>query len=568
MLSRLQIDNYALIRRLDTEFGSGLNIITGETGAGKSILIGAIGLLLGDRADTSVLLEKEKLCKVEGWFEPIQNELRTYLESLEIWLEPGEALRLKREISPAGKSRALINETVVNLAVLKEVGNTLAEIHGQQDTRLLNEPQAQLQLFDLFASTQEERTQYEIAFQEWTILLDQLHSLKHDQAEWLRSQEYIRFQFEELYEAQLKPAEDEKLDQELKKLESSEQIRETLSTAFTDLYDRDLSVYNQLAGIQKQLAKFESLDTKIGEENIRIHQALELIREVALSLQDLESESEANPEKLSQMQERQNLYQKLKLKYQVRTASELIQLRDELETKVLAGDSATEAIKQTEQKLAKQQELLIQKGILLDKKRSKQVKPFQQKISTLLAAVGMEGAQCIPDLSWNIRKEGQFLVEGNTIEPLRSGLNAFRLLVQTNPGTPAGPLNSIASGGELSRIMLAIKTSIATQTGTPVLIFDEIDTGISGETALKVGRVMKELAQDTQVFSITHLPQIAAKGDQHYLLFKGSNKGYTASDIRKLPLDERIQAIAEMIGGAQPGKAALDHAKELIGKGE
>ena len=568
MLSRLQIDNYALIRRLDTEFGSGLNIITGETGAGKSILIGAIGLLLGDRADTSVLLEKEKLCKVEGWFEPIQNELRTYLESLEIWLEPGEALRLKREISPAGKSRALINETVVALAVLKEVGNTLAEIHGQQDTRLLNEPQAQLQLFDLFARTQEERTQYEIAFQEWTILLDQLHSLKHEQAEWLRSQEYIRFQFEELYEAQLKTEEDEKLDQELKKLESSEQIRETLSTAFTDLYDRDLSVYNQLAGIQKQLAKFESLDTKIGEENIRIHQALELIREVALSLQDLESESEANPEKLSQMQERQNLYQKLKLKYQVRTASELIQLRDELETKVLAGDSATEAIKQTEQKLAKQQELLIQKGILLDKKRSKQVKPFQQKISTLLAAVGMEGAQCIPDLSWNIRKEGQFLVEGNTIEPLRSGLNAFRLLVQTNPGTPAGPLNSIASGGELSRIMLAIKTSIATQTGTPVLIFDEIDTGISGETALKVGRVMKELAQDTQVFSITHLPQIAAKGDQHYLLFKGSNKGYTASDIRKLPLDERIKAIAEMIGGAQPGKAALDHAKELIGKGE
>jgi DNA repair protein RecN (Recombination protein N) len=568
MLSRLQIDNYALIRRLDTEFGSGLNIITGETGAGKSILIGAIGLLLGDRADTSVLLEKEKLCKVEGWFEPIPNELRAYLESLEIWLEPGEALRLKREISPAGKSRALINETVVTLAVLKEVGNTLAEIHGQQDTRLLNEPQAQLQLFDLFASTQEERTQYEIAFQEWTNLRDQLHSLKQEQAEWLRSQEYIRFQFEELYQAQLKPEEDEKLDQELKKLESSEQIRETLSSAFSDLYDRDLSVYNQLAGIQKQLAKFESLDTKIGEENIRIHQALELIREVALSLQDLESESEANPEKLSQMQERQNLYQKLKLKYQVRTASELIQLRDELETKVLAGDSATEAILKTEQKLAKQQESLIQKGILLDKKRSKQVKPFQQKISTLLAAVGMEGAQCIPDLSWNIRKDGQFVVEGNSIEPLRSGLNAFRLLVQTNPGTPAGPLNSIASGGELSRIMLAIKTSIATQTGTPVLIFDEIDTGISGETALKVGRVMKELAQDTQVFSITHLPQIAAKGDQHYLLFKGSNKGYTASDIRKLPLEERIQAIAEMIGGAQPGKAALDHARELIGKGE
>lgn len=564
MLTRLKIDNYALIRQLDSEFGAGLNIITGETGAGKSILIGAIGLLLGDRADTSVLLEKEKLCKVEGWFEPIPDELRHSLEALEIWLEPGEPLRLKREISPAGKSRALINETVVTLAVLKEIGNTLAEIHGQQDTRLLNDPQAQLQLFDLFAGTQAERTQYENAWQEWSHLREQLQFLKQEQSEWLRSQEYIRFQFEELEDAQLKSAEDETLDQELKKLESAEQIRETLSTAFNDLYDRDLSVYNQLAGIHKQLAKFESLDTKLSEENARITQALELIREVALSLQDLEAEAEANPEKLSQMQERQNLYQKLKLKYQVRTSSELIELRDELETKVLAGDSAAETIKQTEQKLAKQQEQLIQLGTALDKKRSKQVKPFQTKISNLLSAVGMEGASCIPELAWNIRKEGLFSIEGNLVEPLRSGLNSFRLMVQTNPGTPAGPLNSIASGGELSRIMLAIKTSIAQKTGTPVLIFDEIDTGISGETAIKVGRVMQELAQDTQLFSITHLPQIAAKGNHHYLLFKGSNKGYTASDIRKLNSEDRIQAIAQMIGGANPGKAAVDNARELM----
>lgn len=564
MLTRLKIDNYALIRQLDSEFGAGLNIITGETGAGKSILIGAIGLLLGDRADTSVLLEKEKLCKVEGWFEPIPDELRHSLEALEIWLEPGEPLRLKREISPAGKSRALINETVVTLAVLKEIGNTLAEIHGQQDTRLLNDPQAQLQLFDLFAGTQAERTQYENAWQEWSHLREQLQFLKQEQSEWLRSQEYIRFQFEELEDAQLKSAEDETLDQELKKLESAEQIRETLSTAFNDLYDRDLSVYNQLAGIHKQLAKFESLDTKLSEENARITQALELIREVALSLQDLEAEAEANPEKLSQMQERQNLYQKLKLKYQVRTSSELIELRDELETKVLAGDSAAETIKQTEQKLAKQQEQLIQLGTALDKKRSKQVKPFQTKISNLLSAVGMEGASCIPELAWNIRKEGLFSIEGNLVEPLRSGLNSFRLMVQTNPGTPAGPLNSIASGGELSRIMLAIKTSIAQKTGTPVLIFDEIDTGISGETAIKVGRVMQELAQDTQLFSITHLPQIAAKGNHHYLLFKGSNKGYTASDIRKLNTEDRIQAIAQMIGGANPGKAAVDNARELM----
>lgn len=564
MLTRLKIDNYALIRQLESEFGAGLNIITGETGAGKSILIGAIGLLLGDRADTSVLLEKEKLCKVEGWFEPIPLDLQQSLEALEIWLEPGEALRLKREISPAGKSRALINETVVTLAVLKEIGNTLAEIHGQQDTRLLNDPQAQLQLFDLLAGTQVERTLYENAWQEWSNLREQLHALKQEQSEWLRSQEYIRFQFEELDEAQLKSAEDDALDQELKKLESAEQIRETLSSAFNELYDRDLSVYNQLAGIHKQLAKFESLDSKLNEENARITQALELIREVALSLQDLEAEADANPEKLSQMQERQNLYQKLKLKYQVRTSNELIELRDELGNKVLAGDSAAETIRQTEQKLAKQQEQLIQLGITLHKKRSKQIKPFQSKISTLLSAVGMEGANCIPDLAWNIRKEGMFPIEGNAVEPLRSGLNSFRLMVQTNPGTPAGPLNSIASGGELSRIMLAIKTSIAQKTGTPVLIFDEIDTGISGETALKVGRVMKELAQDTQVFSITHLPQIAAKGDQHYLLFKGSNKGYTASDIRKLNTEERIHAIAQMIGGANPGKAAVDNARELL----
>lgn len=564
MLTRLKIDNYALIRQLDTEFGSGLNIITGETGAGKSILIGAIGLLLGDRADTSVLLDKQVLCRVEGWFSPIPSGLSTLLEACDIWLESGEALRLRREITPSGKSRALINDTVVTLAQLKEAGQQLAEIHGQQDTRILNEPQAQLQLFDDFAEAREERKKYEQAWANWTEAQDYLLRLKQEQAEWSRNQEFIRFQFEELDNASLQPGEDLQLDQDLKKLESAEQIRETLSNAFIELYEQDGSIYNRLASIHKQLAKFEALDPEIAEENARLMQALDIIRESGLSLQALEENTDADPASLSNMQERQNLYQRLKLKFQVQTAEALLLIREDLGHKVMAGDSREAEIRKLEESLENLKAQVLKTGILLDKKRQKSLKAFQEKIQLLLSQVGMEGASCIPELNWNKRADAALMHEDHRIDPLKSGLNTFRLLARTNPGTPTGPMNQIASGGELSRIMLAIKTAIASITGTPVLIFDEIDTGISGETALKVGNVMLQLSETTQIFSITHLPQIAAKGQHHYLLFKERDKGLTASDIRKLNHTERIQAIANMIGGENPGKAALDHAADLL----
>lgn len=566
MLTRLKIDNYALIRHLDTPFGAGLNIITGETGAGKSILIGAIGLLLGDRADTAVLLDKNQICRVEGWFHPVPGAVAELLENWDIWPEPGEPLRLKREIAPSGKTRALINETVVTLAQLREAGQWLAEIHGQQDTRILNEPQEQLRLFDEFAGLGEDRKKYEQAWQDRMQARDSLNRMRAEQAEWNRSQDFIRFQFEELEAAALLPGEDETLDQELRKKEAAEQIRETLSQAFAELYDQDASVYNRLAFIQKQVARYENLDAQLREENARLIQALESIREAALNLQAVEESTDSDPETLSKMQERQNLYQRLKLKYQVSTADALILLRDDLGEKVLTGDTRAGEIAALEQNLARLDERLLQAGVQLDKKRKKHLKPFAEKIGSLLARVGMEQAECIPELQWNIRPDGSLTLEGQTLEPLHSGLNTFRLLARTNPGTPAGPMNQIASGGELSRIMLAIKTAIASVAGTPVLIFDEIDTGISGETALKVGQVMVELAGGAQIFSITHLPQIAAKGHQHYLLYKQSEKGLTASDIRALTAEERIEAIARMIGGENPGKAALDHARDLLKK--
>lgn len=564
MLTRLKIENFALIRQLDTEFGNGLNIITGETGAGKSILIGAIGLLLGERADSSVLLDTSKKCLVEGWFYPLPEELNPLLEQNEIWLEPGEALRLKREIAPAGKSRALINETVVSLSVLKEVGNALAEIHGQQDTRLLNDLQAQLNLFDAYAESAAPKKEYENVYRRWKETSAQLETLKQVQAEWMRNQDFVRFQYEELSVAQIYPGEDIALDQDLKRLESAEQIRENLSSAFSELYEQDASVYNRMAAVRKMLNKFESIDPRILEEGQRLTQALDLLREASLNLQDMEESFDSDPRKLNTLQERQSLFQRLKLKFNLNSAEDLIQLRDQLEIQVQAGDSGSVSIREKEKELQQLETELVKTGLSLEKKRKQQIKPFSTRIQELLKQVGMEGAECFPELERNIKPEGVLSCEGQNIEPLKSGLNTFRLMVRTNPGTPAGPLNSIASGGELSRIMLAIKTAIARKAGTPVMIFDEIDTGISGETALKVGRVMQELARDVQILTITHLPQIAGKGNRQYLLFKTTKDNITTSDIRVLDESGRIETLARMIGGDEPGQAAFESAKEML----
>jgi len=564
MLQGLKIENFALIRSLKTEFGSGLNIITGETGAGKSILLGALGLLLGDRADSSVMLDKERKCIAEGHFYPVPEAVKHLLEGTEVWTEAGEALRIRREIAPGGKSRALINETVVTLSLLKEVGYALCEIHGQQDTRLINDAQIQLEFLDTYAGTGPELQTWSEVFSKWKSDVQKLRTLQETQSEWLRQQEYVQFQYSELSAAQVQAGEDERIDQELMRLESAEQIQETLMQSLNGLYEQDGSVYNQIAALRKGLSRYGNIDARLEAEAMRLDQANELIREVFHQLQSIQEDGGSDGARLQTLQERQNMYQKLKLKYQVRTSAELLEVQSELETQIQAGDQCAEGIQKLQKEIRESEVQLEKIGKKLDDKRRKQVDAFCKGIQQILQQVGMEQAECFGALEIPESEVGVLEIQGKKVQPLRKGLNTFQLLIRTNKGTPAGPLQSIASGGELSRIMLAIKSILAQKAGTPVMIFDEIDTGISGETAMKVGRVMRQLGGHTQVLSITHLPQIAAMGHSHYVLFKITEGDTTSSDIRKVEGDERLQVLAHMIGGEQAGKAALESAREFI----
>lgn len=567
MLQGLKIENFALIRSLKTEFGTGLNIITGETGAGKSILLGALGLLLGDRADSSVMLDKDRKCIAEGHFYPVPEEVRHLLEGTEVWTEPGEALRIRREIAPGGKSRALINETVVTLSLLKEVGYALCEIHGQQDTRLINDTQVQLGFLDTYAGSGAELQAWSEVYTAWKSSVQALRTLQETQTEWLRQQEYIQFQYSELSSAQIQAGEDEKIDQELMRLESAEQIQETLLQSLNGLYEQDGSVYNQLAALRKGLGRYGNIDPRLEAEAQRLDQANELIREVFHQLQSIQEDGGSDGARMQALQERQNMYQKLKLKYQVRTSAELLEVQSKLEAQIAEGDQCAEGIQKLLKEISASEAKLEKLGLKLDEKRRNQVEAFCKGIQEILQQVGMEQAECFGALEIPAATEGVFAIQGKKVQPLRNGLNTFQILIRTNKGTPAGPLQSIASGGELSRVMLAIKSILAQKAGTPVMIFDEIDTGISGETAMKVGRVMRQLGGHTQVLSITHLPQIAAMGHRHYVLFKTTDKDTTSSDIRTVEGDERLQVLAHMIGGAQAGKAAIESAKEFIRMG-
>ena len=568
MLLRLRIENFALIRELDQSFGEGLQLITGETGAGKSILIGAIGLLLGDRADSSAQLDKSRKTVIEGFFSSVSEDIFRQLQDLDIWVEKGEPVRLKREIGAGGKSRALIQDTVIPVSLLKEIGQSLVEIHGQQDTSLLRDPKEQLNLLDAWSNVQSLKDQYTNTFSAYQHISNRYLALSEAFTEWKQKQALTLFQWEELSAAHLVTGEEVGLEQELKRLESSSQIEAAVGEAFTEMYDADHSIYTRLATLNKSLVKYAPLEPTLGELVQKIQSSLALIKESALQLEALSQQPGLDPERLATLQEKQNLYQKLKLKYHCNSADALVQLRDDLQLQVNSGtalETELHTLATEKQKIVNQ---LVAAGLALRNARVQNLPGLTAGVKTILGQVGMPGAELIPTLI-PISLGGEELeFEGERYKFQVSGFDQLQLKIQTNPGTPPALLGQIASGGELSRIMLAIRAVIAGRAGTPTLIFDEIDTGISGETAMKVGKVMRELSQKTQVFTITHLPQIAAYADAHYGLFKGVEGNTTVSGIRKLSSAEQQETLAKMIGGDQPGSAALKTAKELLNKGK
>jgi len=549
MLQKLSIRNYALIDSLDIEFDKGLNIITGETGAGKSIILGALSLILGQRAESKYFFNQGKKCIIEGVFLLSDEKLKSIFETNDI--DFFEENILRREISIDGKSRSFINDTPVNLSTLKLIGEKLIDIHSQHATQEINDASFQLLIIDALADHEQLLSSYRSGFKKLTqdqSLVKEL-ILKADEAR--SKQDYEQFLFNELEQAGLREGEQEELEQELERLTHAESIKRNLLATIALLSENEISASSLLKEASLQLQSIEKFDPSINILHERLRSSLIELKDIADETSIIEGKTLHSAERLAVIQQRLDLLYTLQQKHRVADLDALLIVQQTLEenlNQLVSSDEQIEALKKEIDQLKTE---LTKQAQKLSTNRKAAIKLVETATAKTLQQVGMPNAKLI--------------FNQQVIEDLnKDGQDELELLFSANAGQPAAPVNKVASGGELSRLMLAIKSLLAKHTSLPTLIFDEIDTGISGETALKVGEVIADLGTHMQILSITHLPQIAAKGNSHYFVYKHEDKQKTTTGIRKLNTDERVAAIAEMLSGKNPGASALQNAKELL----
>ena len=565
MLRQLYIKNYALFAETQVNFPEGLNILTGETGAGKSLLVGALGLITGKRADNSVIFLEDEKCIVEARFANLTPGVKDQLMKFEDFDLEEDELLIRREIRPNGKSRAFINDTPVSLQILRQVSILLVDLHSQHENQNLLSHDHQLELLDAFAGTESMVAQFKESLIALEKLQEEISQLEKQEVEAKQKWDFLQFQIQELTNANLEAEEEQRLEQELNLLQHAEEVREALGSATEALYHQDLSLYNQLSEALEPLRKVSRVNAQISNELDRLIETQETIKEAAFTFQQLLETVESDPERLQFIEDRLAVYHTLKLKYQVSTGAELVQTWENLSAQLTEFQSLGAKISELTEQQSSLKKSLIRQGLELEKKRRQASKILEKEITRLLAQVGFQKAKFGIAIERNLHELGWLLIENDLIKPLASGMNKVYFVIQTNPGMPAGPLSQIASGGEVSRVMLAIKTVLADKFAFPVLIFDEIDTGISGEIANKVGTVMQELARRFQIISITHLPQIASKGNAQFQIRKEIKGNRTTSYVESLSQEERIQILAEMISGESPSINALKNARELLG---
>lgn len=550
MLQKLSIRNYALIDSLDIEFDKGLNIITGETGAGKSIILGALSLILGQRAESKYFFNQDKKCVIEGNFILADDNLRSLFEENDLDFLNESILR--REISIDGKTRSFINDTPVNLSILKQIGEKLIDIHSQHATQEINDADFQLLIVDSLANHKSLLFDYRTGFKKLRQESNRLKKLISDADEARSKQDYEQFLFNELEQANLKTGEQEELELELEKLTHAETIKRALLTASGLLTESEPSGLQILKEAQLQLQGIEKFDPQISALYERLKSSIIEIKDIADEVSGIEENTLHSADRLEIINQRLDLFYSLQQKHRVANNDELLEIQTQLEqnlNQLLSSDENIEKLQKEIEQLIK--DLTKQAG-QLSINRKKAIKIVEEQTSQTLKQVGMPNARLV-------------LEQRPLTELGKDGLDEITLLFTANAGQAPAPVNKVASGGELSRLMLAIKALLAKHTSLPTIIFDEIDTGISGETALKVGEVISNLGENMQVISITHLPQIAAKGKSHYFVHKNEAGGKTTTGIRKLKQEERIGAIAEMLSGKNPGTSAIENAKELLG---
>ncbi len=549
MLQQLSIKNYALIEESTIHFPEGYVVITGETGAGKSILLGALGLVLGNRADSDALFDKTKKCVVEALFNISNLQLEELFATHDIDFENETCIR--REINADGKSRAFVNDTPVTLAVLKELSERLIDVHSQHQTLMLNQHAFQFKLIDAFAQLKQPLINYSEDFSKYQTVKKQLIELKAKEAQLKKEQDFLQFQLDEL--EQFSPKEDElgELEKESEVLENAESIKQQLST-ISELINGDhenvISKLNLLKPVLTQLSRYGE---NYNELNKRLNGVYIELKDIASESASLCDDITADPERLQILNERLDNYNRLLKKHSVTNEKELIALWREMEEKISVIQSFDDDVERLEKEMNALHKKLVAQAKTLSDQRKKIIPEIEHNVSAMLEQLSM------PNAKFKIE-----LKEKTELGIL--GKDEINFLFSANKGSEFKDIEKVASGGELSRLMLCIKSLAAQKTALPVIIFDEIDTGVSGDVADKIGSILQAMGKNRQVISITHLPQIASKGTSHLFVYKEDHPTKTISKIKQLKNEERILEIAKMLSSGNPGEAAINNAKELL----
>lgn len=549
MLTQLSIHNYALINQLSIDLSSGLSIITGETGAGKSILLGALGLVLGNRADLSSLKDTSKKCVVEAKVTIATYDLKDFFEKVDLDYE--ETTILRREILPSGKSRAFVNDTPVTLSVLNQLRSKLIDVHSQHQTMKLSDTSFQFTVLDALSKNAKKVASYKRGVQKLNQLKKELENLERNQREINLQYDYNSHLFKELEEAKLKMDEQKTLEEKLEKLNNIEDIKLNLSEALELTVNEETGIQNLLNTLENRLSRIAPFSKEYQAISERVSSVKIEIDDIIVELETANENVEFNPNEAEEINDRLQLLYNLQKKHNVNSNQELVKVLESLSEKVDQVESADVVINEKKNEIEDVSGKLDQIALKITEARKKVIPSLKKELQVLLSDLGMENAR----FSINIKPTSNYFLNGK---------DELEFLFSANKGGHFGELKKVASGGELSRIMLAVKKVLSENTQLPTIIFDEIDTGVSGEVSNKIAAIMQQMSKHMQVISITHLPQVAAKGDNHYKVYKEEIKSVTTTNLRLLTSDERITEIAEMLSGKEISETAITHAKELL----
>ena len=549
MIQRLLIKNYAIIEQLDIEFAKGLTIITGETGAGKSILLGALGMILGNRADTKVLYNASEKCIIEGYFDIAAYDLQDFFDENEIDFDKNTVVR--RELTPSGKTRSFINDTPVNLTQLRAFSGKLVDLHQQFDTLDIHDTTFQLQMIDALAGNKALLTIYREKYRLFQNDKKRLAQLIEKNERSAREIDFLNFQINEFNKAELIDGEQDTLENNQQRLQNAETIKRNLSAAFQAISEDENSIVGQMRAISSSVSQVKKYTPSVSKLYDRIESLLFELEDIGGELESIAEQTEYDPERIIDIQTRLDVIYKLQKKHGVATVEQLLAIQDDLQNQLNAFGDLSEEIENLQKDIAQKAEILKKLAGELSAKRKFVIPQFEQQVEAMLHQLSMENAR--------------LKVQTIDLEDFTpTGSDDIQFLFAANRGSRMMPIKDVASGGELSRLALCTKSLVASAIPLPTLIFDEIDSGVSGDVALKMGNILQKLSSHHQVVVITHSPQVAAKAEKHYFVYKTHKEDRTITDVRPLSKDERIKAIAVMLSQNPPSTSALANAKELL----